>query len=49
MSDPRIVIVDDHQLFRSGVRSELDEHLEIVGEAATVEEAVELTMPRGAA
>jgi DNA-binding NarL/FixJ family response regulator len=42
MSAPRVVIVDDHQLFRSGVRSELDEHLDIVGEAATVDEAVDL-------
>jgi DNA-binding NarL/FixJ family response regulator len=38
---PRIVIVDDHQLFRAGVRSELDGLVEIVGEAATVDEAVE--------
>ena len=42
MSAPRVVIVDDHQLFRAGVRSELDEHLDIVGDAATVEDAVEL-------
>ena len=42
MSAPRVAIVDDHQLFRSGVRSELDDHLDIVGEAATVDEAVEL-------
>ncbi len=42
MSAPRVAIVDDHQLFRAGVRSELDEHLEIVGDAATVEEAVAL-------
>jgi DNA-binding NarL/FixJ family response regulator len=38
---PRVVIVDDHQLFRAGVRSELDGLVEIVGEAATVDEAVE--------
>ena len=42
MSAPRVAIVDDHQLFRAGVRSELDEHLDIVGDAATVDEAVEL-------
>ena len=42
MSAPRVVIVDDHQLFRAGVRAELDEHLDIVGDAATVGEAVEL-------
>ena len=40
MSSPRVLIVDDHQLFRSGVRAELELHLEITGEAGTVEEAV---------
>jgi DNA-binding NarL/FixJ family response regulator len=40
LSSPRVLIVDDHQLFRSGVRSELERHLEISGEAGTVEEAV---------
>jgi DNA-binding NarL/FixJ family response regulator len=38
---PRVVIVDDHELFRAGVRSELDGLVDIVGEAATVEDAVE--------
>jgi DNA-binding NarL/FixJ family response regulator len=37
---PRVLIVDDHQLFRSGVRAELESHLKIVGEAGTVEDAV---------
>jgi DNA-binding NarL/FixJ family response regulator len=32
--------VDDHELFLSGVRSELREHAEIVGEASTVPEAI---------
>jgi DNA-binding NarL/FixJ family response regulator len=36
----RVFIVDDHELFRSGVRSELREDLEIVGDAGTVIEAV---------
>jgi DNA-binding NarL/FixJ family response regulator len=40
MSEPRVLIVDDHQLFRAGVRSELDPLLEVVGEANGVEEAV---------
>jgi DNA-binding NarL/FixJ family response regulator len=40
LSSPRVLIVDDHQLFRSGVRSELERHLEITGEAGTVEQAV---------
>jgi DNA-binding NarL/FixJ family response regulator len=38
----RVAIVDDHGLFRAGVRAELEGHVELVGEAATVEEAVSL-------
>jgi DNA-binding NarL/FixJ family response regulator len=41
MSSPRVLIVDDHQLFRAGVRAELEPLLEITGEAGTVAEAVE--------
>jgi len=37
-----VVIVDDHHLFRSGVRAELGEELEVVGDAGTVEDAVAL-------
>lgn len=37
----RVVIVDDHGLFRSGVRTELGDLVEVVGEAATVDQAVE--------
>ena len=40
MSEPRVLIVDDHQLFRAGVRAELEPLLEIAGEASGVEEAV---------
>ncbi len=44
MSRPlrRVVLVDDHDLFRAGVRSELGSTVEIVGEAASVLEAVPL-------
>ena len=42
MSGPRVLIVDDHQLFRAGVRAELEPLLEIAGEASGVEEAVEV-------
>ena len=42
MSRRRVVLVDDHRLFRSGVRSELGDAIEIVGEAGSVEEAVPL-------
>jgi DNA-binding NarL/FixJ family response regulator len=40
----RVVIVDDHALFRSGVRAELSRHHEIVGDAGSVEEAVPLIL-----
>jgi DNA-binding NarL/FixJ family response regulator len=36
---PSVVIVDDHDLFRAGVRAELDGRVEIRGEARAVEEA----------
>ena len=42
MSGPRVVLVDDHALFRAGVRSELDGLVDVVGDAATVAEAVAL-------
>jgi DNA-binding NarL/FixJ family response regulator len=38
----RIVVVDDHELVRAGVRSELAGHVEIAGEAGDVFEAVEV-------
>ena len=40
----RVFLVDDHQLFLSGVRSELKESFEIVGEARDPETAIE-TIP----
>jgi DNA-binding NarL/FixJ family response regulator len=39
---PRVVIVDDHQMFRAGVRVELGDAVELLGDAADVESAVEL-------
>jgi len=36
----RVVIVDDHRLFRSGVRAELGDSVEVVGEADDVASAV---------
>ena len=38
----RVVLVDDHELFRAGVRGELATLVEIVGEAGTVAEAAPL-------
>jgi len=36
----RLVLVDDHRMFRSGVKAELDESMVIVGEAADVDNAI---------
>ena len=41
MSEPRVLIVDDHQLFRAGVRAELEGLVDVAGDAATVDEAIE--------
>ena len=38
------MIVDDHALFRAGVRAELDGLVEVLGDAATVEDAVRLVL-----
>ena len=37
-----VLIVDDHSIFRSGLRADLDHALEVLGEAASVDEAVTL-------
>ena len=39
-SRPRVVIVDDHGLFRAGVRSDLGDQVEVVGEADDVQPAI---------
>lgn len=36
----RLVLVDDHRMFRSGVKAELDDSMEIVGEAPDVDSAI---------
>jgi DNA-binding NarL/FixJ family response regulator len=36
---PRVLIVDDHQLFRAGVRAELEGLVDIAGDAASVDDA----------
>jgi DNA-binding NarL/FixJ family response regulator len=46
VSGPRIVIVDDHQLFRSGVRAELEGLVEILGDADGVDAAERLILER---
>ncbi len=45
---PRVFLVDDHAMFRTGVRAELGDRAHVVGEAGTVEEAV-AAIPRAAA
>jgi len=35
-----VVIVDDHSIFRSGLRADLDDSVEVVGEAADVPSAI---------
>ena len=37
-----VLIVDDHSIFRSGLRADLDDALEVLGEAANVDEAIVL-------
>ncbi|SDY75039.1 two component transcriptional regulator, LuxR family [Micromonospora pattaloongensis] len=36
----RVFLVDDHAMFRAGVRAELGAHVDVIGEASTVAEAV---------
>jgi len=40
MSTPRVFLVDDHGMFRAGVRVELGRTVDLVGEAGTVAEAI---------
>lgn len=42
----RVFIVDDHHLFRAGVRGELEDRVEFVGEASDVDAAVEMIRER---
>jgi DNA-binding NarL/FixJ family response regulator len=37
---PRVFIVDDHGLFRAGVRSEIGDHVDVIGEADDVQPAI---------
>jgi DNA-binding NarL/FixJ family response regulator len=39
-SAPRVLIVDDHEIFRAGVRGELAGLVDVIGEAGSVDEAV---------
>ena len=46
MSQPRVFLVDDHELIRSGIKTELAGSVEIVGEADEVDAAVEMIIER---
>lgn len=46
MRRPRVVLVDDHALFRSGVRAEIRDAVEIVGEADDLDAAIESVSAR---
>jgi len=39
-ASPRVVLVDDHQMFRSGVRSEIGDRVTVVAEADDIADAV---------
>ena len=39
---PRVVLADDHPIWRDGVRADLGDEFEVVGEAGTAKEAVAL-------
>jgi len=42
----RVFVVDDHHLFRAGVRSEIEDAVSLVGEASEVEAAIEMIRER---
>jgi DNA-binding NarL/FixJ family response regulator len=39
---PTVVLVDDHAMFRAGVRAELGDRVQVIGEAGTVADAIAL-------
>jgi DNA-binding NarL/FixJ family response regulator len=43
---PRVFLVDDHELIRTGIRTELAGSVEVVGEAGEVEAAIEMILER---
>lgn len=46
MAQPQVFLIDDHELIRSGIRSELAGSVDIVGEADEVEAAIEMIAER---
>ena len=45
-AQPRVFLVDDHELIRSGIRAEIASSVDIVGEADEVEAAIEMILER---
>jgi DNA-binding NarL/FixJ family response regulator len=45
-AQPRVFLVDDHELIRSGIRAEIASSVDIVGEADEVEAAIEMILDR---
>lgn len=45
-SEVRVVVVDDHGLFRAGVKAELGGRVTVVGDAGTVQDAVAMILQR---
>jgi DNA-binding NarL/FixJ family response regulator len=41
---PRVVVVDDHAMFRTGVKTEIGEAVQVVGEAADAASAVQVVL-----
>ncbi len=46
MTQPRVFLVDDHELVRFGIRSAIENAVDIVGEADEVDAAIELILER---
>ena len=45
--DPiRVFVVDDHDIFRAGIRSELPANVEVIGDASEVPAAIEMILER---
>jgi len=43
-ADLTVVLVDDHSIFRSGLRADLADGIRVLGEAATVDDAIDLVV-----
>jgi DNA-binding NarL/FixJ family response regulator len=42
VSRPRVVLADDHPIWRDGVRADLADHFDVVGEAGSAKEAIDV-------